>query len=167
MAITRSLTVAAMAGATAVLLADVLLQGALTAVRIDAHGWNWLAATLLDRGRWVVVAGLLWLARARAPAGDRDRSLTNAAPMTRSLAFELVGRGMVSLPLLWLSATLLMRAIRITVDGAWPYDGRVFLASDFYAGLIVGYAPWALGGVVLIALSRHVGLTEVGDARTG
>jgi hypothetical protein len=157
MFITRSLTVAALAGATAALLADVLLQAALTAVRIDASGWSWLPATVLDRGRWVVVAALLWLARPRGSSGGRDG--THAA-MTRATAFEIVGRAMLAVPLLWLAATLLMRAIRVTLERGWPYEGRVFTSSDFYAGLIVGYAPWALGGLLLLALSRHAEPTE-------
>lgn len=151
-----------MAGATAALLIDVLLQGALAAVRIDAIGWSWLPATLFDRGRWVAVATLLWMASSR-PSGGRDRSTTLAPAGTRSSAFEIVGRGMLWLPLCWLLATSLMRAIRITIDRGWPYEGRVFLTLDFYAGAIVDYAPWALGGLMIIALARHIRLAEGGD----
>lgn len=163
MSINRALSVAAVAGATAALLADLLLQGALAAVRIDASGWSWLPATLLDRGRWVIVAALLLMASPRLAASNYDSSTAIAPAGTRSSAFEIVGRGMVLLPLFWVVATWFMRAIRITIDRGWPYEGHVFLTLDFYAVAIVQYAPGALGGLMIIALSRHIRLSEGGD----
>ena len=149
----RPLASAAVIGCAAALVADLLLQLALAAVRLDG-GWTALTPVWLERGRWVLAAALVWLI---APLLTPDSSDARGvgSPLPRSAALTLVGRLMVVVPCVWAAATVILRAARLTVERAWPYEGRVFLTSDFYGSLIIGYAPWALGGLLLIALSRH------------
>ena len=147
----RPLARAALIGCVAALIADVLLQLALNAVRLDSSGWTWLAPTLLERGRWIVAAGLVWLI-------VRLVSLDAFIPSSMSQAAALlsISRLMLILPLAWGVATIILLGVRLTLDGGWLYEGRVFLTSDFYGSLISAFAPWALGGVALAALSRHI-----------
>jgi hypothetical protein len=147
---TRALGDAAVVGTLLALVVDVLLQGALAAVRLDDGLSSWLVATLFDGGRWVLAALLLRLVAPLAWPGDRPPALAD-----RPAVFAIVGRAMVVAPPIWTATALVLRAVRITVEGGWPYEGRVFLAPDFYAALLVGYAPWALGGLAVVALARH------------
>lgn len=152
----RQLTRATVTGALAALVADLLLQFALSMVRVDGSSGQWFIPTLLERGRWVVAAGLLWFGAPLMSPDTLDEPRGAGSP----LWLDVVGRAMIALPVIWLSATVIVRAMRLTVEGSWPYEGRVFLTSDFYASAIVGYAPWALGGLAVLALARHAG---VGD----
>jgi hypothetical protein len=148
----RRLASAAVIGCVAALVADLLLQLALAAVRLDGSGWSWFSPLLLERGRWVLAAALVWRLAAIV---SLDAPGDVSASIPRSAALALVGRLMLVAPCAWAAATVILRAARVTVEWGWAYEGRIFLTSDFYGLLIVGYAPWALAGILLIALSRH------------
>lgn len=142
----RALVVAAVAA----LVADGLLA-AFTAVDALGSGGGswWVAAHLVERGRWVIFALLVvpWAAR-MAPL---DTSSGHAAA-----AWRAVGSAAIVIPVLWVGATWLVQAVLYTVAGRWDIDGRVFLEAEMYRRALIGYLPWLLGGVVTHLASRHV-----------
>ena len=153
----RSLSAAALIGTTLALVADVILQSALSMVRMDGGGSGWLAATLLELGRWIVVAALVWLAAPwiETAIGDGGQSGATAAGLGRRTALRVAGIAMLTAPVIWALATIGLRALHLTLSGDWPYEGRVFLTPYFYSSLLVSYAPWALAGATVIGLARH------------
>jgi hypothetical protein len=153
----RQLAAAFAVGAIEALVFDASLRNALAAAQSPGVSsltpW-WVVGQVAERSVWVVAAVVLWLC---APL--MTRIATRLSPMgnhvTSSAALEAVGRLMMAMPLIWLAATLLILALRITFAGNWELDGGMFLAASFYNNLLLEYLPWAAGGIVLIALSRH------------
>ena len=152
----RRLGSAAILGTTVALIGDVLLQGALSLVRVDSVGYSWLEGAVFDRSRWIVAGILFW---AIAPWLERTiregAAESHAAIVSRKVALRAVGTGLLALPILWTAASLLLRALMITIAGDWSIDGRLFTSSSFYSNLVMSYAPWAMGGAVLSTLAYH------------
>jgi hypothetical protein len=154
----RHLALALGVGALAALLVDAVLQNALAAVRSPGASamtpW-WVIGRVLERSPWFVAALLAWL---WAPA--LARAVSHAWPadhvVSRGAAFDVVGRAMIAAPLLWLVATWLVWAVKMTLVGSWGTEGRVFLAGYYYYNVLLAYTPWAGGGITLLALKRHV-----------
>jgi len=146
---------AALVGAAVALVADVLLQAALSLVRVGPGAADWLTPVLVARGRWVVVGALLWAIAPRLAAAGVDRTAEALAPMTWPGALRTAGVAMILLPVVWLAAIVAVRALAITLGGDWSMDGRVFVSSYFYSNLVIDYAPWAMAGVTLYAIARH------------
>jgi hypothetical protein len=143
--------------ATAVaLLVDVALQLALDAVKVSNYGsgapW-WVTAHLIERGRWVALAILLWLITPRLftnpPVAPDDRQ--SADP------WHDVAIAVGAVPLLWIAATWIVTAARFTLLGSWATDGRVFASPDYYRALLVDLAPWLLASAAVLAVRRHLG----------
>lgn len=146
-----------LAATIAALLGNAALQFALDAVTVRQYGgaapW-WVTAELIDRGRWVVFAGLLWLLaphllrgwREAAPAGEGEQAD----------AWRRVSMLVWTLPLLWVAATWLVSAARFTALGSWDTEGLAFVSADYYRALLLDYAPWLMGGAVVRVMGRHV-----------
>jgi len=113
----------------------------------DGTPW-WVAAHLVERSRWVVVAALLVVV-ARCIASPEE-------PASRAAVWRCVGIAVVAAPLLWIVATWLVQATLFTLAQRWDVDGQIFLAAGYYQSLLRGYAPWLLAGAATIAVSRHV-----------
>ena len=152
----RTLRVAARAFLLAMvtaLAADAVLAGLASVIAVtgaaDGTPW-WVAAHLVERGRWVVVAGLL------VPMGGRVPFLEEPAAPSTAAVWRFVGIAVMTAPLLWIVATWIVQATLFTLAGRWDVDGQVFLASGYYQTLLRGYAPWLLGGATTIGVSRHV-----------
>ena len=143
----------------AALVVDAVLQLALAAVRVSGSGgvpW-WITANLAERGRWVVLAALLWWLAPRLMASPADEGAgATGGETSRREAWKLVGVAAVVLPLLWVLATWVVTAMRITLLASWATDGRVFLAPEYYRGLSSGYAPWLLAGLLVLGVRRHL-----------
>lgn len=142
----------------AALLVDAALQLAMDAVRVSSSGGGapwWMTAHLIQRGRWVVFALLLlWLAPRLFDAdGDEPAAMSAASPAE---AWRKVAIAVVSVPLLWIAATWVVSAVRFTLLGTWDTDGRVFLSPEYYRGLGLDLAPWAMAAAVLLAMRRHL-----------
>lgn len=158
----RVFAAAAIAGTTAALLCNAVLQLALHAVQPLSYrtaSW-WGIAEVAERGVWVVAAGLCWLAapllgavlnRESARARVDELSLSR---LTRAAALRLVGVAMIALPLAWLVATWLVIAVRLTLASAWS-EAQMFASADYYSLVLTTNAAWLLGGAVLIGWSRH------------
>jgi hypothetical protein len=152
----RRLASAAILGAAIALIGDVLLQGALAVVRVDNVGYGWLEGVVFERSRWIVAAGLCWWIAPWWEGTIRDNLLgSRLAPPGRKVALRTVGMAMLALPIVWTVASLLVRALMITIGGDWSIDGRLFTSSYFYSNLVLSYAPWAMGGAVLSTLAYH------------
>lgn len=156
MGIGRQLASAAILGTTVALIGDVLLQGALSLVRVDSIGYRWLEGVVFERSRWIVAAIVCWSISPWLERTIRD-GLLESSPVraNRKVALRAVGTAMLALPIVWTAASLLLRAVLITIGGDWSIDGRVFTSSSFYSNLVMNYAPWAMGGAVLSTLAYH------------
>jgi uncharacterized membrane protein len=113
----------------------------------DGTPW-WVAAHLVERGRWVVVAALLVAVAGRIASPEE--------PASRAAIWRVVGGAVATAPLLWIAATWIVQATLFTLAGRWEVDGQVFLAAGYYQSVLRGYAPWLLAGAATIAVSRHV-----------
>jgi hypothetical protein len=152
----RTYTTAFLAATIAALVLDAILQLAMDAVRVSAYGgapW-WITANLIERGRWVVFATLLWLLAPAAVAWDNGEAVVEQVPIGE--AWRRVAVAVVAVPVLWIAATWAVSATRFTLLGSWSSDGRVFLAPDYYRGLVLDLAPWAMAAAVLLGVRRHV-----------
>jgi len=152
----------ALVAATVVaLVVDAALQLVLDAVRVSGRDsgvpW-WITANLIPRGRWVALATLLWAIGPRFPGAVEDEAgeAQGGASVPGPEAWRRVGVAVIALPLLWVVATWAVTAVRFTLLGSWATDGRVFLAPEYYRGLIVEYVPWLLAGAALLTTRRHL-----------
>jgi hypothetical protein len=141
----------------AALVVDAALQLALAAVRVPGSGGSapwWVTANLAERGRWVAFAALLWwlIPRFAAPAAETSDA---SMPPPPAGPWHEVANAVLVIPLLWIGATWATSAIRFTLLGSWAADGHVFLAPDYYRGLLVELTPWALASAVVRAVARH------------
>ena len=148
-------------GAVAALLVDAALQNALAAVRspgVSSTTPWWVIGRVLERSTWIAAALLVWVL---APALSRLASKLWPADhvVGHSAALEAVGRAMIGVPLVWLLATWLVLAVKMTLAGSWGSEGRVFVTGYFYYNVLLAYTPWAGGGITLLALRRHVSNT--------
>ena len=116
---------------------------------VDGTPW-WVAAHLVERGRWVVAAALLVAVAGRLASPDVP------APSSRAAVWRFVGIAVAATPLLWIVATWIVQATLFTLARRWDVDGQMFLAVSYYQSLLGGYAPWLLAGATTIAASRHV-----------
>lgn len=145
-----ALAAAAVAGTTIAVAVHVALAAAMAAVMGDAVSiGSRLIGVLLDELRWVVAAVLARLVIVRWPGG------ANQAHVARGPAWQLAGSVFVVAPLVWLVASLLVRAAAITAFGDWAIDGVVFVDASFYSALLVTYTPWILAGLTLRQLAVH------------
>jgi len=141
------------------LMADATMQLALEAVRVSRDGsapW-WLTANLIERGRWVFFALVLWWAAPRMAGPESNAASTpeNQAG-SRAEAWRQVGVAVLATPLLWVLATWMVSAIRFTLLGSWATEGRVFLAPEYYRGLLIDYTPWLVAGATLLGVRKHL-----------
>jgi hypothetical protein len=153
----RNLAIALGVGAAAALLVDVGLQNALVAARspgVSSTTPWWVIGRVMERSTWVAAALLLWVL---APGLSRIASRVWPADYVvgRSAALDIVGRAMIGMPLLWLLATWLAGAVKITLAGSWGSEGRIFVAGYYYYNVLLAYTPWVGGGITLLALRRH------------
>jgi hypothetical protein len=152
----RDMTSAFVIGTVMALLVDAALQNALAAVQspgVDVLAPWWVIGRIVERSVWVAAALLAWFA---SPA--LSRALSDLLPrhhLGRAGAFQCVGRLMICVPLVWLAATWLVLAVKMTLVNSWGTEGRVFISSYYYSVVLLGYAPWAGAGLALLALSRH------------
>ena len=100
------------------------------------------------------MALLVWLV---APRLSRDASRPSPVNhvVTRAAAADAVGRAMIVVPVLWVLATWLVLAVKLTIEGTWDGDGRTLLSGYYYYNVLMAYVPWAAGGITLLSLRRH------------
>jgi hypothetical protein len=156
----RRFAAAAVAGSLLALGCELLLRVALGAVRVDSFGSStgWIVGTVLSRLVWPAAAGLLWLA---APVLASRLEIDGVGPTidaTTAAATRAVGLAMIAGPIIWLLATSVVRALAITITGSWATGGRIFVSPQFYADIVVTYAPWILGGMALVTAAGHLHL---------
>jgi hypothetical protein len=153
----RNLASALAIGATAALVLDVILGNALAAAQspgVSSMTPWWIVGHVAERSVWIAAACLLWVS-APLTAPIAARLWPADFVVTRAAALDALGRLMIATPLLWLSATLLILALRISLAGNWELDGAMFTSAAFYNSVLLGYLPWAGGGIVLLTLGRH------------
>jgi hypothetical protein len=146
-------------GTVAALVIDVVFRNALEVARSPGAStltpW-WAVGRVFERAVWVVLALLLWACSATMTRATREAWLPDFV-LPRSDALAVVGRIMIVMPIVWALATWLVVALRITLAGDWEVDGYMFLTTSYYNSVVLGYVPWAGGGMVLLVLRRHAG----------
>ena len=154
----RNLAMVFGVGALAALLIDVALQNALAAAQSPGvpsiTPW-WVIGHVMERSMWIAAALLVWLLAPRIH-GVAPQVFATELVVGRSAALDVVGGAMIGVPLVWLGATWLVWIVKITLLGSWGSEGRVFMMGYYYYNVLLAYAPWAGGGVTLLALRRHV-----------
>jgi len=152
----RPYAAAFLAATIAALVVDAALQLGLEAVRVSAFGGGapwWVTAHLSERGRWVVLALILWWLAPGLLANGADSGSLSTTP---SEAWRRVAIAVIFVPLVWIAATWIVTAARFTLLASWNTDGRVFLSVDYYRGLLLDLAPWAMAAAVVSAARRHL-----------
>jgi len=153
----RAYAAAFLVATLAALVVDAALQLALEAVRVSAYGGGapwWITAHLIERGRWVVLAWLVWALGPRVLGGGPGAS--NDDLPAPAEAWRRVAVAVTAVPLLWIAATWVVTAVRFTLLGSWDTDGRVFASADYYRGLLLDLAPWLMATAAVFAVRRHV-----------
>jgi hypothetical protein len=154
----RNLAFAFGTGAMAALIFEALLQNALAALRspggVPGTPW-WMIGRVFERSIWVLAALVAWVA-----ATPLSRALADLWPAThtieRTAALSVAGRVMIGVPILLVLASLIALMTRITMEGNWGNEGRMFLTGSYYSNVLLAYVPWAAGGVTLLTIRRHV-----------
>jgi hypothetical protein len=152
----RSSAAAFLVATIAALVVDAALQLSLEAVRVSAYGGGapwWVTAHLIERGRWVMLALLLWWLAPRLCAVETKG---HDEARWRSDAWQQVAVAVIAVPLLWIAATWIVSAMRFTLLGSWATDGRVFASPDYYRGLLLDLAPWLMAAAVVSTVRRHL-----------
>jgi hypothetical protein len=156
----RRVAAAAIAGSTLALGCELLLRGALGAVRVESFGGSldWVLPIVLSRLAWPIAAGLLWVAAPALTSRLRNSDLVPAVEAKPAAAARLVGVAMVAGPVIWLLASSVVRALAITINGSWATGGLIFVAPQFYSDIVVTYVPWMLAGMALVTAAGHLHL---------
>jgi len=156
MSSTRDYLAAFMAASVIALVVDAVLQLSLAAIRVTGYGGGtpwWITAHLVERGRWVAFGALMWWLAPRLADGHQGGAEGTGG---RAHAWRLVGTAVVTIPLFWVLATWVVSSIRFTLLGSWTTDGRVFLAPEYYRGVLVDYVPWLMAGLTLLGVRKHL-----------
>jgi hypothetical protein len=152
----RRVAAASVAGSLVALACDALLLLVLAAAQVRGGVVWWAGVRLTERSAWMAAAGLVWLGAGIVAAQLQETiPAPPAAALGSRAALRLVGLVMVGWPVVWLVATWVVLAVRLTAGGGWPYEGRVFLDSYYYSSALTSNAPTILGGLVLLAVARH------------
>ena len=141
----------------AALVIDAALQLAIDAVRVSAYGGGapwWITAHLVERGRWVVLAALMWWIAKRF--GSAAEGAVPLGAESRRTAWRDVAIAVAAVPLLWIAATWVVTALRFTLLGSWTSDGRVFVSPDYYRGLLLDLTPWLMASATLWVVRPHL-----------
>jgi hypothetical protein len=124
-------------GVVLALVIDLLLRIALDAVRLETSRLNWEAA-VASKAVWLVSVGIGAAVAPRVLPTARHR-------MDWREAFQTAGIVLISAPLIWTVATVLVFVTSVP-----------FAQSSFYAEIMTSDGPWLLAGAALSAISRHV-----------
>ena len=156
----RDYASAFLAATLAALVVDAVMQLALDAVAVSTYRsgtpW-WITAHLIERGRWVVLAALLWWLGPRViPEPTAGHAAGTTVPRDPAEAWRQTGVAVIAVPLLWVLATWIVSALRFTALGSWSTDGLVFLSSGYYRSLLADHAPWLMAGVTVLGIRRHL-----------
>jgi hypothetical protein len=147
-------------GTLAALVIDAALRNALAAAQTPGVSgmtpW-WVVGHVEQRAVWVIVALIIWgTAQILSRQLALHAAMANDRRFSRTAAFGLAGKLLIILPLVWVVAAVTALIVRLTLTAAWPTEGQIFTSSQFYNQLLLGYVPWAGGGIIVVTVSRHI-----------
>ena len=122
-------------------------------IDFDFFGYQ-ITAHLVERGRWVVLAALMWWIAKRF--GSAEEGVVPLGAESRRTAWRDVAIAVAAVPLLWIAATWVVTALRFTLLGSWTSDGRVFVSPDYYRGLLLDLTPWLMASATLWVVRPHL-----------
>lgn len=141
-------------GAAIALVVDALLQVLTSAIRITggmAPPW-W--ARIGEHSVWIALGLVLWLS---APLmGEWIEHIAPHAVVPRRTAWDLVGLGLLTLPLGHVLGSWIVLAMQLTVPGTWGSEGGVFLSGAYYGNVLLALTPWMAAGAIVRAWAHHM-----------
>lgn len=150
----RDAAAAFAAGSTIALVVDIALQALTGAIRVTGGiqvPW-WTRA--IENSVMVALALVLWLG---APIlGDRIEEIVPHAKVSRRVAWDLVGLGMLALPPGHVLGTWVVLALQLTVADTWTSEGRIFLSGAYYGSVLLSITPWMSAGAIVRAWAHHM-----------
>jgi hypothetical protein len=152
--IIRHTAIAFTTGAAIAVVFDALLQVLTSAIRLSGGIRPPWWARLSERGSWIALGLVLWLA---APLlGEWIDNLVPRARLPRRTIWEMVGIGMLTLPLGHLLGQWIVLAMQFTVAGTWLSEGRIFLSSAYYGQVLLSVTPWMAAGAIVRGWAKHL-----------
>lgn len=152
--IIRDAAAAFTSGAVLALVFDALLQLLTSWIRITGGVRPpWWVRTA-EGSVWVALGLVLWLA-APVIAEAADRALPRAH-LPRRTVWELVGLGLLALPLGHVIGQWIVLALQLTVADTWLSEGRIFLSGAYYGQVLLSVTPWLAAGAILRAWAQHM-----------
>ena len=141
-------------GAVTALVLDAALQFLTGTIRIAGGVHPPWYARAAEHTVWITFGLVLWLAAPLIAEWIDD--IAPRADVPPRTVWELVGVGLLALPIAHLLALWIVLAAQLTLSGSWPSEGGIFLSSAYYGRVIVSIAPWMGAGAVVRAWARHM-----------
>jgi hypothetical protein len=152
--IIRHTAIAFTTGAAIAVVFDALLQLLTSAIRLSGGIRPPWWARLSERSSWVALGLVLWLA---APLlGEWIDKLVPRARLPRRTIWEMVGIGMLTLPLGHLLGQWIVLVMQLTVAGTWLSEGRILLSSAYYGQVLLSVMPWMAAGAIVRGWAKHL-----------
>ncbi len=141
-------------GAVVAVVFDALLQLLTSTIRITGGIRPPWWAHLVERSSWIALGLVLWLA---APLlGEWIDHAIPRVKVPRRTIWEMVGIGMLTLPLGHVLGQWIVLAMQLTIGGTWPSEGRIFLSTAYYGEVLLSITPWMAAGAILRGWARHM-----------
>jgi hypothetical protein len=141
-------------GAAIALVVDVLLQLLTGAIRVTGGMMPPWYARVAENSVWMALGLVLWLSYPLL--GDWVDHVVPHAHIPRKTVWELVGLGMLTLPLGHILGQWIVLAMQLTVSGSWGSEGRIFLSDAYYGNVLLSITPWMAAGAILRTVAHHM-----------
>jgi hypothetical protein len=141
-------------GAVIALVVDALLQFLTGAIRITGGMTPPGYARIAENSVWIALGLVLWLA---APLlGEWVDQVVPNARLPKRTVWDLVGIGLLTLPLGHILGQWIVLAMQLTVAGTWGSEGGIFLSSAYYGVVLLSITPWMAAGAIVRAWAHHM-----------
>ena len=141
-------------GAVTALVFDAALQFLTATIRIVGGIRPPWYARAAEHSVWIALGLVLWLVAPLMAAWIEDA--VPRAEVSPRTVWEVVGLGMLTLPIAHVLGLWIVLATQLTLTGTWPSEGGIFLSSAYYGRVIVSVTPWMGAGAVIRAWARHM-----------
>ncbi len=141
-------------GAVIALAIDAFLHFLTGAIRLSGGMTPPWYARIAENSVWIALGLVLWLA---APLlGEWVDHVVPNAHLSKRTAWDLVGIGLLTLPLGHVLGQWIVLAMQLTVAGEWGSEGGIFLSGAYYGAVLLAITPWMAAGSVVRAWAHHM-----------